>query len=291
MSQPQAPSPRLHTQRIAVADHLSLAADVGGPENGLPVILLHGGGQTRYSWKQLAQVLIRHGCRITNIDLRGHGESDWAADADYGIDAFVRDLRAIIALQPQPPMLVGASLGGITSLLTVGESDAPIACGLALVDIVPKFDQKGSDAIARFMLSNPDGFATLDEAAAAVSAYLPHRPKPPSNAGLMKNLRYRNGRLYWHWDPRMFEVEQSQRPDQVSGRMEAAARRIRIPTLLVRGGKSDLVSMEGVRHFLDLVPGASFVDVAGAAHMVAGDMNDVFSRAIVDFIDTRINTP
>lgn len=290
MSPSHPPAPRLHTQRIAVADNLSLAADVGGPEAGLPVILLHGGGQTRHSWKQLANVLIRHDCHVTNVDLRGHGESDWASKADYGIDAFVRDLRAIIALQPRPPMLVGASLGGITSLLAVGESEKPLASGLALVDIVPKFEKEGSDAIARFMLSNPDGFASLDDAAAAVSAYLPHRPKPPTNAGLMKNLRHRNGRLYWHWDPRMFEVQQDERPDVISSRMEAAARRIRVPTLLVRGGKSDLVSMEGVRHFLDLVPGASFVDVADAAHMVAGDMNDVFSRAIVDFIDTRIST-
>ena len=288
MSQPHTPSPRLHTQRIAVAENLRLAADIGGPEDGLPVILLHGGGQTRHSWKQLAQVLMRHGCHVTNIDLRGHGESDWAPDGDYAIDAFVRDLRAVIALHSRPPMLVGASLGGMTSLLVVGESAAPIASGLALVDIVPKFEKEGSDAIAAFMRSNPDGFASLDEAAAAVSAYLPHRPKPPSNAGLMKNLRRRDGRRYWHWDPRMFDVREGERPDQVSGRMEAAARRIRIPTLLVRGGKSDLVSLEGARHFLELVPGASFVDVADAAHMVAGDMNDVFSRAIVDFIDTRL---
>ena len=245
---------------------LDIAADVGGPENGLPVILLHGGGQTRHSWKNLAHTLIGNGCRVTNVDLRGHGESDWSAEGDYAIDAFVNDLRALISRQSSPPMLVGASLGGITSLLAVGESDKAIASGIALFDIVPKIEPDGSAAITGFMQSNANGFASLEEAAAAVAAYLPHRPRPASNKGLMKNLRPgKDGRLYWHWDPRMFDDRQhGQRPDQVTERMEQAARNLRIPTLLVRGGKSDLVSMEGVRHFLGLVPHASFVDVQGA---------------------------
>jgi non-heme chloroperoxidase len=281
--------PPLRPQHFIGHNNLDIVADVGGPESGLPVILLHGGGQTRHSWKKLALTLIQSGFRVTNVDLRGHGDSDWAEDGNYGIDAFVSDLKMLITHQLSPPLLVGASLGGITALLAVGESDVPLARGIALVDIVPKFEPEGSDAIARFMQSNPNGFASLDEAAATVAAYLPHRPRPSSNTGLMKNLRPgKDGRLYWHWDPRMFDISKDQRPDQVSERMEQAARRLRIPTLLVRGGKSDLVSLEGVKHFLDLVPGASFVDVQGAAHMVAGDMNDVFSQAIIDFIKDKL---
>jgi non-heme chloroperoxidase len=281
--------PPLRPQHFIGHNNLDIVADVGGPESGLPVILLHGGGQTRHSWKKLALTLIQSGFRVTNVDLRGHGDSDWAEDGNYGIDAFVSDLKMLITHQLSAPMLVGASLGGITSLLAVGESAVPIARGIALVDIVPKFEPEGSDAIARFMQSNPNGFASLDEAAATVAAYLPNRPRPSSNTGLMKNLRPgKDGRLFWHWDPRMFDSSKDQRPDQVSERMEQAARRLRIPTLLVRGGKSDLVSLDGVKHFLDLVPGASFVDVQGAAHMVAGDMNDVFSQAIIDFIKDKL---
>jgi non-heme chloroperoxidase len=281
--------PPLRPQHFIGHNNLDIVADVGGPESGLPVILLHGGGQTRHSWKKLALTLIQSGFRVTNVDLRGHGDSDWAEDGNYGIDAFVSDLKMLITHQLSAPMLVGASLGGITSLLAVGESAVPIARGIALVDIVPKFEPEGSDAIARFMQSNPNGFASLDEAAATVAAYLPHRPRPSSNTGLMKNLRPgKDGRLYWHWDPRMFDISKDQRPDQVSERMERAARNLCIPTLLVRGGKSDLVSLDGVKHFLDLVPGASFVDVQGAAHMVAGDMNDVFSQAIIDFIKDKL---
>lgn len=285
-----APSIALQACRFTVADKLDLVADVGGPESGQPVILLHGGGQTRHSWKNLAQTLVRSGHRVTNVDQRGHGDSDWASDCDYSIDAFVSDLRVLISRQPAPPVLVGASMGGVTSLVAVGESERPIARGIALVDIVPKIELEGSKAIFNFMEANPGGFATLEEAAAAVAAYLPHRPRPPSNAGLMKNLRPgKDGRLYWHWDPHL--LKGIFRPKDVTDRMDAAARKVRVPALLVRGAKSDLVSMEGVKHFLSLIPDASYVDVQNASHMVAGDMNDVFSQAIIDFIEQRIRLP
>ena len=108
----------------------------------------------------------------------------------------------------------------------------------------------------------------------------------------MKNLRPgKNGRLFWHWDPRLLNVTDHQKHAAgMQARMENAAKGIHVPTLLVRGAKSDLVSMEGVRHFLSLLPDADFVDVAGAAHMVAGDMNDVFSQAIIDFMGKRLVT-
>jgi non-heme chloroperoxidase len=250
---------------------------------------LHGGGQTRHSWKKLAQTLIRSGYRVTNVDLRGHGESDWSADGDYRLDTLVSDLHVLIGHQKSPPIVIGASLGGITALLAIGECDRHIASGMVLVDIVPRIEAEGSAAILKFMAGNPDGFASLEEAAAAVAAYLPHRPRPPSNEGLMKNLRSRNGRLYWHWDPKLLAVQNlEQRHDDVKPRLEHAARQIRIPTLLVRGSKSDLVSIEGARHFLELIPHAGFVDVQGAAHMVAGDMNDVFSQSIVDFVRDKL---
>ena len=268
---------------------IDIVADVGGSDDGLPVILLHGGGQTRHSWKRLAQVLIKNGCRVTNVDQRGHGDSAWAADGDYDMSAFVGDLLNIIATQPSPPMVVGASMGGVAALLAVGDSPTPIARGVALIDIVPKVEAAGGEAILKFMGAHPEGFATLDDAADTVSAYLPHRPRPATNDGLMKNLRKgEDGRLHWHWDPKIIHGQRKDRHEEFRQRMEVAARNLRVPTLLVRGGKSDLVSLEGAKHFLELVPGASFVDVQGAAHMVAGDMNDVFNKAIVDFIKEKL---
>jgi pimeloyl-ACP methyl ester carboxylesterase len=71
-------------------------------------------------------------------------------------------------------------------------------------------------------------------------------------------------------------------------RLEDAARNLTLPTLLVRGASSDLLSEEGAAAMLALVPHATQVDVAGAGHMVAGDRNDRFNAAVVDFLEHTV---
>jgi peroxiredoxin len=135
-----------------------------------------------------------------------------------------------------------------------------------------------------------DGFASLQEVADAVAAYNPHRPRPADLSGLRKNVRQRaDGRWVWHWDPRF---QTGPREHNMDGhlsmvraeRLDTAARTLTAPVLLVRGKVSDLLSEEGARQFLALVPDAEFVDVEGAGHMVAGDRNDHFNNAVVGFL-------
>jgi len=274
----------LKSQRFVLPSGLSLAADVAGPPAGLPVVLLHGGGQTRSSWKTGLSALAGRGYRMFAIDARGHGESDWAPDGDYSLDAQVRDLRELLAQLPPRPALVGASMGGVTSLAALGEPDAPQVRALVLVDITPKIDVAGALRITAFMNANPDGFASLDEVADAVSAYNPHRARPKDISGLRKNLREVNGRLYWHWDPAVLGKRRLE-PDFFQARLEAAARKVAVPTLLVRGTRSELVGDAEIAHFRELMPDASYVDVAGAGHMVAGDRNDAFNAAVISFLE------
>ncbi len=265
---------------------LQLAADVGGDPALPSVVLLHGGGQTRRAWGGTARTLIEAGYHVVSLDLRGHGESDWDVNGDYSLDLQVEDLRAVLRQLPSQPVLVGASLGGLISLATVGETPQSIASRLVLVDVTPMVDPEGEARVLGFMTAHPQGFATVEEAAQAVAAYLPHRPRPSSTAGLKRNLRLRpDGRYYWHWDPRLFDRLRAS-PQLQQARYEAAARNVRIPTLLVRGQHSELVNADNVRHFLDLIPTARFVDVAGARHMVAGDRNDVFSAAVLHFLES-----
>ena len=104
-------------------------------------------------------------------------------------------------------------------------------------------------------------------------------------SGLAKNLRRReDGRWRWHWDPK-FIGDGGTHPQSILGRLTHAARSLRLPTLLVRGRESDVISLEGVREFQDTVPHAEFVDVSGAGHMVAGDRNDAFTDAVQLFLD------
>lgn len=257
-----------------------------------PVLLLHGGGQTRHAWARTARRLAEAGYHAVALDQRGHGDSDWVADgayafADYAADAAVA-ARRLAQEQGAKPIAIGASLGGIASLLAQGGPGDPPFAGLILVDVVPRMDPRGVAHIQDFMRSKAEeGFASVEEAAEAVAAYLPHRPRPTSLDGLKKNLRHHpDGRWRWHWDPRFLD---GPRPinaewERVEREAEAIARRLSVPTLLVRGGQSELVSQEAAEEFLTHVPGADYVDVAEARHMVAGDRNDVFGDAILRFL-------
>jgi non-heme chloroperoxidase len=261
-----------------------LAADAYGPAAAPVVLLAHGAGQTRHSWDRTARAIAGAGLRAITFDARGHGESDRAPDGDYRTDAFVADLRALIAQLHAPPVLVGASLGGMTGLLLAGEKPGLLRA-LVLVDITVRPEPDGVERIVGFMTAAPDGFASLDDAGRAVAAYLPDRPRPPDAAGLTKNLRQDpDGRLRWHWDPALITGPRALPGSRSQQRAIRAARATAIPLLLVRGRRSELVSEEGARELLELVPHARYVDIAGAGHMVAGDRNDVFGAAVIEFL-------
>jgi pimeloyl-ACP methyl ester carboxylesterase len=280
----------METIELAGDGGLTLVADVDGDPAAPPVVLFHGGGQTRHAWGTTLQVLSRT-WRAYSVDLRGHGDSAWAPDGDYSLDAFANDVRAVARSLPQPPALVGASLGGIASLTAIAETEGdPLAIALVLVDVAPRIEAAGVTRIGDFMKGNLDGFESLEEVADAIGAYNPHRPRPKNLDGLKKNLRQRaDGRWMWHWDPRFvsgrFGSPDETRSTLVDGdRLQRAARTLTIPTLLVRGRMSDLLSEEGARELLELVPHAQLADVAGAGHMVAGDRNDAFNDAVVEFL-------
>ena len=189
---------------------------------------------------------------------------------------------------------MGASLGGLASLVAIGESDADIASALVLVDVTPMVVMEGALRIRDFMMSGMDGFGSLEEAADAISAYLPNRPRPRDLSGLRKNLRLRDGRWHWHWDPAFVGGQagiDGQQPIVDHDRLAAAASKVTIPTRLVRGRMSDIVSEESVRELRELVPHAEVVDVAGAGHMVVGDRNDAFNDAVIEFIGRAAPLP
>jgi pimeloyl-ACP methyl ester carboxylesterase len=272
-----------------------LVGDVTG-EDGPPVLLLHGGGQTRHAWRKTSEVIAKLGRVTYAVDQRGHGDSEWVADGAYGFPDFAADARALADTLAERtgtrPVAVGASLGGIASMLAEGGAGKPANghafSALVLVDITPRVDLDGVAKVQGFMREHArEGFASVAEAAEAVAAYLPHRPRPRSNEGLKKNLRlHPDGRWRWHWDPRFIDGRRRVGPGggEVEDMLVEAARRIKVPALLVRGASSELVHERHAKEFLELVPHASYVDVSGARHMVAGDRNDQFANAIKTFL-------
>lgn len=265
-----------------VADHW--------PGDRAPVVLAHGGGQTRHSWGGTARILADRGHRVVSIDLRGHGDSTWADDRDYSMAAYRDDAVAVAEWIGAPVVWVGASLGGMTGLHAVDAAPGRVAA-LVLVDITPRPAKEGTSRILEFMADRAEtGFVSLEEAADAIAAYQPHRPRPKDLSGLEKNLRLGgDGRWRWHWDPAFLDVRRGGTSEHARDRhhdeLEAVARRLTLPTLLVRGKLSDLVTEREVAEFREMVPHAEYVDVAGAAHMIAGDRNDVFTDAVLGFIE------
>jgi non-heme chloroperoxidase len=264
---------------------LVLVGDVCGPEGGRKVLLLHGGGQTRHAWDEAAVAFAAGGAQVVTLDLRGHGESAWAENGDYGLDAFAGDVGAVTQAMGGDVVVVGASLGGLAALLHTGERRGAFVRALVLVDITPRIETAGVARIVSFMLSRPDGFASVAEAALAVAAYNQTRERPSDVRGLERNLRRgADGRYRWHWDPRFLVGGGAARPHEAEARFTAAARALAVPTMLVRGLESDVVGDEGVASFRAAVPHAELVDVAHAGHMVAGDRNAAFTAAVGAFL-------
>jgi len=276
------------TARFEGADGVSLVADIEGPTAGWPVVLLHGGGQTRHAWSGVVSALVDRGWRTFSVDLRGHGDSDWAADGDYTVDAFARDCAALLGQFERPPVLVGASLGGVVAVIVEGELRPGSSNALVVADIAPDLNLAGIARVRDFMGAHSEGFSSLEDAASAIAGYTGRANR--SSAGLRRVLRQReDGRWYWHWDPRVLTSGLGEdTPLEVGRRMGAALERVTVPTLLVRGLVSDVVTPQGAEDFVLRATNAERADVRDAGHMVAGDQNDAFAEATLSFLDRRV---
>lgn len=277
---------KLAVRAFRGAGGIALVADAAGPAGAQPVLLLHGGGQTRGSWGAAVRALGAAGYQAVALDQRGHGESAWSDDGGYTLDRFADDLRRVVASFDRPPILVGASLGGLAALLAAGEAPAAGVAAVVLVDIVPWMERAGGEQVVGFMRGTGGGFATLEAAAEAIAGYLPHRPRPASLDGLSRSLRRGDdGRWYWHWDPAFVRPQDGWDMDAINRRLSAAAQAIRAPLMLVHGTASEIVSPAGAARFRAMLPDAEIVPIAGAHHMVAGDDNDAFLGALLAFLD------
>ena len=260
------------------------ATALGKPSDPL-VVLLHGGGQTRHAWGGTAEKLSEEGFYAVAIDLRGHGDSDWSEEGDYTIESHKDDLLSIIESVGKPASLIGASLGGMISLSAAGDDIFKELCtSLIMVDIGIYPNEEGSNQILSFMDSGSKGFSSLEEASDAISSFLPHREKPTDLSGLNKNLRLKSdGRYYWHWDPRFIQSRSDNR-NEYRQRQKDYAESVQVPTLLIRGALSNVVTQEEVDDFLKTITHAEFIEIDKAAHMIAGDRNDIFANAAIDFL-------
>ena len=277
--------------RFPVAD-LCLAVETCRPEGSPALLFAHGFGQTRGAWNGAAAALAQAGCRCVTFDTRGHGESDRVpggvdSGRGYHMEQFADDLLRLAAAQPQPPILVGASMGGLLGIVLAGEMRRSPFRALVLVDITPRWETAGVERILAFMQAHPDGFMNYADAAEQIAAYLPQRRERKSEQQLRPLLRESaDGRLRWHWDPALLAGDLVQESERYQPRLQAAATKIDVPVLLLSGARSDVVSRTTVDEFMHLVPHAQHVELPHATHMVAGDANDAFTREVARFVQS-----
>ncbi len=283
---PSEHAPRRLTHRAS--DGVNLALEQWGDDSAQPVLLAHGFGQNRLSWRATAARLAESGFQALALDGRGHGQSEWnPLTQPYNMERFADDLQEIVQTQARRPVLVGASMGGLLGLWTQARASGGLFSALVLVDITPRWESQGVARILDFMRAHPEGFDSHEHAADEIARYLPQRRErksPEQLAGLL--VQRDDGRYRWHWDPRLLDDVGSQ-GEAYQQQLVEAARKVEVPTLLISGGLSDLVSDRTVDEFLQLVPHAEHRRIHDATHMVAGDRNDHFTDLILEFLNRR----
>jgi pimeloyl-ACP methyl ester carboxylesterase len=261
-------------------DGLMLAGEAYGDSAAPPVLFFHGGGQSRNAWIGSAKAVAKAGYYGVSFDLRGHGDSDWAADSDYLLDAFGRDVERLISCFDQPVTLVGASRGGQAAL--VGGSHHPDRVRLImLADVAPLMRDDGVDGIREFFAEGEAGFATLDDAADSLARHL-NQPRMEDSSRLTRAMRRDDaGRWHWRWDPATGRREFLHPPSEGEALLAAAAR-VKSPIVLVRAELSHLLTDDGVARFGQLAPQLEVITAKGVGHMFTADRNDAFAAQLLE---------
>lgn len=279
-------APASAIESLTIVNDSGMALAVSAlPGNRRPIVFSHGLGQNKGAWRQASLRLAAAGHPSLASDARGHGESQWNTPGEtYHPDQFINDLIVTASQFDTAPVLVGASMGGLIGL--IAESRWPgLFAAMVLADITPTWEADGVERILSFMGQYPDGFSTPAEAADAIAQFLPHRERK-SDQALRAILRESaDGRLHWHWDPRLL-ADMGRGAEQHQQLIADAARRIACPVLLISGGRSELVSERTINDFQNLVPHAHHIRLPEATHMIAGDDNDAFTTTVMQYLDT-----
>ena len=269
---------------LAGADANRLAFRRFAATGGHPVLLLHGGGQSGRAWWRAAEWLAARGHPSFIFDQRGHGDSEWLDSGRYALDDFKDDLDLALEHFGRPCVLVGSSLGGLVSLLATGGGHR-LVTGLVLVDTAPQLNEPEVHRLIRFLSGGgEDGFDSPEAAAEHVRRFFPERPVKTASvmAGLFEDGR---GRWRWRWDLRMILGERNSVGLPHQDRMHEVAARIRVPTLLLRAGRSHLVSEAAIERLHGCIPHLELDLLEDSDHIVGGSDGEMIMERILPFIE------
>jgi pimeloyl-ACP methyl ester carboxylesterase len=271
-------SPAVRREFVDVGDGRRVSALVWGdaePE----IVLVHGGAQNAHTWDTVALALDRP---LVAVDLPGHGHSDWRTDRRYWPSDNAADVAtAMHALAPSPRLVVGMSLGGLTSI-ALAARHPELVPRLALVDVTPGVDRDKAAPIAAFV-AGPEQFASFDEILERTIAFNPTRTESSLRRGILHNAReHDDGTWRWRYDrSRLGEGEEI--PDFRPLWDDVA--KLTMPLMLVLGADSGVVGDEDVAELRRRQPDVRVEVVEGSGHSVQGDRPVELARLIESFLD------
>lgn len=253
-----------------------------------PVVFLHGRSLTAHTW-DLVCLALRQDYHCCALDLRGHGDSDWSPEADYGLDAHRADIEAATEqLALGRFILVGMSLGGATSLAYAGRHAERLAA-LVLVDIGPDTRPAGGRRIADFVAA-PHERDSIDEFVEQAVAFNPLRRPEMLRRSLLHNLRQTPaGRWTWKYDHRLRAGMTDEERARRRAALWEAVPRITCPTLVVRGSNSDVFHDEDAEKLAAALPRGSWIRIEGAGHTVQGDQPKALVEALIPFFEQALS--
>lgn len=255
-----------------------------GAADAPPIVMLHGFGVSAHMFDEFADRM-KDRYRLIAIDQRGHGDSDWSDDGDYSRDAFVTDAEGIReALGLNRFILVGHSMGGLNAVAYTVKHPEHVRA-LVLVDVGPEAAKEGVDNIRRFT-QGPDEL-DFEQFVEGAHRFNPRR----SIENIRERMRHRlrpteNGKWTWKFDKRFREQEHGLQIGSELSNDETwqLFRQVTPPTLLVRGGESDVLTQEVAERAVREMPRAQLALVPNAGHSVPGDNPEDFTTVVRAFL-------
>jgi len=254
------------------------------PTSGSTTLLfLHGAALTAHTW-DLVCLQLRESFRCLAVDLRGHGDSEWAADLDYSISAHVLDLeRLVSALRLEDFVLIGMSLGGMIAIEFAARHGNDLK-GLAIVDTGVRTRTVDASRIRDFVTDDAE-LDSVEEFVERAIRFNPLRRRDLLRVSLLHNLRLLpNGKWTWKYDRRHFDRLEHSASGRALSETEARLPAISCPTLVVRGARSEIFTAEEADLTTSLLPNGRLATVPDAGHTVQGDNPRELSAALTAFL-------
>ena len=248
-----------------------------------PILFLHGGALTAHTW-DLCCLALRDEFHCLALDQRGHGDTDWAPDADYSIAAQREDVRGFVdKLGLDHFVLAGMSMGAINALAFAIHYPEKLS-HLVIIDAGPEIRRPGSRRIRDFVNggANPE---SLDAIIARALAFNPRRDPKILRRSLMHNLRQQtDGNWVWKYDRKRFQQMDRDAHTAERRALAESLAKVTCPTLVVRGAESDVFHEEDAERLAQRLPDGRYVTIPRAGHTVQGDNPKDLAGALREFL-------